>query len=120
MKGELIDNKFHEKWYKIDFNEDKNTLLIKKIIDSTTNKSRLYLGELAINPDDPSPYYIVQIYGGLNGHGEWTDYFEDLTKMAKALEKIGHAWLIELENDCHKIIYYLYIILLFLFINIIN
>ena len=38
----------------------------------------------------------------------------------KALEKIGHAWLIELENDCHKIIYYLYIILLFLFINIIN
>ena len=46
MKGELIDNKFHEKWYKIDFNEDKNTLLIKKVIDSTTNKSRLYLDDV--------------------------------------------------------------------------
>ena len=100
MKGELIDNKYHEIWYKVDFKEDKNAFLIKKVIDDTTNKSKLQLGELAINPDDPSPYYIVQIYGGLNGHGEWTDYFEDLTKMAKALEKIGHAWLIELENDC--------------------
>ena len=104
MKGELIDNKYHEKWYKVNFKEDKNAVRIKKVIDDTTNKSRLYLGELALNPDenydDPSPYYIVQIYGGLNGSGEWTDYFEDLTTMAKALETIGHAWLIELENDC--------------------
>ena len=100
MKGELINNKYHEIWYKVDFKEDKNAFLIKKVIDNTTNKSRLYLGELAINPDDSSPYYIVQIYGGLNGHGEWTDYFEDLTKRAKAVEKIGHGWLMEGEDDC--------------------
>ena len=76
-------------------------------------KTKLELGEIAINPDnydgneDPRPHYIAIIYSGLNRHRKWADYFDDLYKMAKSLEKISDTWLIDLKNDCADYVFYL-------------
>lgn len=44
---------------------------------------------------------VLCITGGLNGCGEWKNYFTDLSKVMAKLEDEGyHVWTIKLENDC--------------------
>lgn len=42
-------------------------------------------------------YYIAEIYGGLNGNGEWVKYVEDIKYI---LSKIKDSWVIDLSCDC--------------------
>ena len=51
---------------------------------------------------------VGKIYGGLNGPGNWADYFTDLSKLINILKnqyKID-SWLIKLENDPPDDIFY--------------
>lgn len=44
---------------------------------------------------------VVCLSGGLNGAGEWEDYFDDLSKVIRKLKSSGyHVWTINLDNDC--------------------
>ena len=54
-------------------------------------------------------HVIVEIAGGLNGGGDWEDYFEVLANLCKvAKEKYGKKiWVIELNNDCLDDIFYI-------------
>jgi len=51
---------------------------------------------------------VLCLTGGLNGCGEWEDYFSDLSKVVTRLKKEGyHTWTINLENDCLDDVFYL-------------
>ena len=51
---------------------------------------------------------VGKIYGGLNGPGNWADYFMDLSKLINILKKQYNidSWLIKLENDPLDDIFY--------------
>ena len=42
-------------------------------------------------------YYVVDAFGGMNGHGDWSEY---LTAINEAFFTNFDAWLISIENDC--------------------
>lgn len=42
---------------------------------------------------------IIQFCGGLNGKGEWADYFESLSNVTKTVNEKYNMWLIKIEND---------------------
>lgn len=42
-------------------------------------------------------HYIAYIFGGENGPGNWKNYSEFLNDL---FNNLGHAWLIDLSNDC--------------------
>ena len=50
------------------------------------------------------------LYGGLNGHGDWSDYFQDLSDfMNDCISDIPTAtdvYLVEAENDCVDDVFY--------------
>lgn len=49
----------------------------------------------------------VTLCGGLNGAGEWYNYFTDLAKLFEELDKNGfNVWVIKLDNDCLDDIFY--------------
>jgi len=46
-------------------------------------------------------YYIITLFGGLNGRGEILFYMEDVEKLLKKLMIRGNSvWLIDWINDC--------------------
>jgi hypothetical protein len=46
-------------------------------------------------------YYSVTVYGGLNGEGAWSNYFNSLSKLLTKLESIFEdVWVIEFTTDC--------------------
>lgn len=49
-------------------------------------------------------HFIVQLFGGKNGNGNWYDYLFHLSKLfaSEYYSKRGieNIWLIQLENDC--------------------
>lgn len=50
----------------------------------------------------------IEICGGLNGSGNWADYFTDLSNMFSKIKRNGFdVWTIKLENDCLDDIFYL-------------
>lgn len=58
--------------------------------------------------DDPFEYYSINFYGGLNGPGMWSSYFETLSGMMAELEQIFEdAWVIALDVDCSDDVFYL-------------
>lgn len=51
---------------------------------------------------------VLCLSGGLNGCGEWENYFTDLANVVNRLKKEGyHVWTINLENDCLDDVFYL-------------
>lgn len=51
---------------------------------------------------------VVCLSGGLNGCGEWEDYFDDLAKVTRKLKASGfNVWTINLDNDCLDDVFYL-------------
>ena len=51
---------------------------------------------------------VLCLSGGLNGCGEWENYFSDLSKVVTRLKKEGyHTWTISLKNDCLDDVFYL-------------
>ena len=59
-------------------------------------------------------HYVVELYGGKNGSGKWSDYLHNLTKIfdKSNIEKSGKIekiWLIRLENDCLDDVHTVYV-----------
>ena len=71
-----------------------------------TNNSNLFFHSFEeIKEDDPNgdanPYYILTLYGGLNGNGKLLFYMEDIEKLIKKLMiRFTNVWLINWTNDC--------------------
>ena len=68
-------------WLNFENNSDLKLFKLQRIKDKMTNKT----------------HYIAEIYGGLNGCGEWNNYLDDIQY---ALLKIGNAWIVDLSCDC--------------------
>ena len=85
-------NNFHETWIPVP-EKDETYMDTKKIISENNSNIKLK----AMCRVKEGGYYVCSVYGGLNGGGKWTNYFSDLKTI---FEKLGHAWLIEMENDC--------------------
>ena len=91
--------------------EDKEKLLqdivndIKPLIKSIyTEDSKITLLESEI---DEYGTKTITLCGGLNGIGEWKNYFVDLAKIFEELDKNGfNVWVIKLDNDCLDDIFY--------------
>jgi hypothetical protein len=91
--------------------EDKEKLLqdivndIKPLIKSIyTEESKITLLESEI---DEYGTKTITLCGGLNGSGEWKNYFVDLAKIFEKLDKNGfNVWVIKLDNDCPDDIFY--------------
>lgn len=91
--------------------EDKEKLLqdivndIKPLIKSIyTEESKITLLESEI---DEYGTKTITLCGGLNGIGEWKNYFVDLGKIFEELDKNGfNVWVIKLDNDCPDDIFY--------------
>ena len=81
----------------IDLIDQVINFLQGKCNEVTTKKDNLHFNQLSkIAPD----YVVAEIYGGLNGRGEWTDYLQTITNLFKAIRESHNCWLISLENDC--------------------
>lgn len=78
---------------------------IKPIIKSLySEKSKITVLESEV---DEYGTKTVTLCGGLNGFGEWKDYFTDLSKLFEELGKNGFdVWVIKLDNDCLDDIFY--------------
>ena len=91
--------------------EDKEKLLqdivndIKPLIKSIyTEESKITLLESEI---DEYGTKTITLCDGLNGIGEWKNYFVDLAKIFEELDKNGfNVWVIKLDNDCPDDIFY--------------
>ena len=70
---------------------------IEKLIPNTD--SAISIKEISLEDvyDPESAHYIVTLYGGLNGCGEFFDYLKDVQYIVLHLEG---AWLIDWINDC--------------------
>ena len=77
------------------FNEDYRVHNIEEI--ETVIKTGLFKKEY-------HHHYIVELYGGDNGSGDWKKYFGILEKIFDKSKyqqtQIENIWLIELVNDC--------------------
>ena len=49
---------------------------------------------------------VFRIKGGLNGSGEWTDYFHVIADFTDEISKSYYVWLINLKNDCLDDVFY--------------
>ena len=78
---------------------------IKPIVKSLhSDKSKITVLE---NEVDEYGTKTITLCGGLNGFGEWKDYFIDLAKIFEELGKNGFdVWVIKLDNDCLDDIFY--------------
>ena len=78
---------------------------IKPIIKSLySDKSKITVLESEV---DEYGTKTITLCGGLNGRGEWKDYFIDLSELFKELDKNDFdAWVIKLDNDCADDIFY--------------
>lgn len=101
-RQQLICESFDDTKKSTDFTPEQKEVLdkIKSIVDKNRNEKRSQLGVLDSFIDKYDTCICV-ITGGLNGPGEWTNYFEDLAKLVKDFEENGvHAWYVEGYNDC--------------------
>ena len=78
---------------------------IKPLIKSIyTEESKITVLESEV---DEYGTKTVTLCGGLNGAGEWKNYFVDLGKIFEELDKNGfNVWVIKLDNDCLDDIFY--------------
>ncbi len=79
---------------------------LQQIDHSNTNLVFHTLDEKYIDEEEQAytgydTYYILSLWGGLNGPGRLLFYLEDVEKIVKKLMIIfDSVWLIKLDNDC--------------------
>lgn len=81
---------------------------VQDIIDNFNNKytTNLSCGEAQIAENNQS--IMVMIYGGLNGHGEFSKYLETIRNVVSAMESMfQYVWLVDLVNDTIDDVFYL-------------
>lgn len=83
---------------------DKLSKDVKKVVDSLYNeKSRIRVTDTEI---DEYGTKTIRLSGGMNGFGEWNDYFKDLSRIVKRVNSKHDMWLIKMENDCIDDLFY--------------
>lgn len=93
--GELVksgEKDYKEKWVPVSETSEIYKSVTKIISENTSD-----ITLRAVCKVKGYGHYVCHVYGGLNGGGKWTNYFTDLKTI---FEKLGHAWLIDIENDC--------------------
>jgi len=88
-----------EKWTRITTADDA----IKKKLDFKNNSNLALADVFEIEGAD---HYIIKIYGGLNGNGEWKKYLDDIKTV---ISKFKDSWVIRLDVDCPDDVWNLYI-----------
>jgi len=86
-------------------NKDKANKDIEDVCKQTSTKKSDF-GLLEKIKKDEYGTDVFQISGGLNGPGEWVDYFKDLAKFVEEISKKYHIWMIEAKNDCLDDVFY--------------
>lgn len=110
MSMELIkDLLSQERVFKCDYETGK---FIKAYFDKF--KPDYKANDIVRIEDRGGCHYIVELYGGENGCGKWSDYFHNLTKIfdksnVEKSGKIEKIWLIRLENDCLDDVHTVYV-----------
>ena len=104
-----ITNEYEETWTKI-IDDD----VIDKVTKSLAgcDSSNLKLDFVA--KVEGSEHFVIHLYGGKNGSGQWNEYLVDLLSFINKLkeESIGafkRVWLISLKNDCADDVFDVYI-----------
>ncbi len=101
-KTKMICESFDTIKKNTDFTSEQLEVLnkINYVVNKNYNENRSKLKVLDYFIDKSNTCVCV-ISGGLNGPGEWANYFEDLAKLIKDFEDNGiNAWYIEGYNDC--------------------
>lgn len=104
-----ITNEYDETWTKITDDD-----VIDKVTKSLAgcNSSNLKLDFVA--KVEESEHFVIHLYGGKNGSGQWNEYLVDLLSFINKLkeESIGgfkKVWFISLKNDCADDVFDVYI-----------
>lgn len=95
--------KYGEKW---DESHDLDSWW--KEIENTKNNSNLkFVNTWKIKTDNTikDDYYIVKVYGGLNGLGNWRNYLHDIENI---IDKFKESWIIKLDVDVLDDVWTLY------------
>lgn len=99
---EYLKNEYGEKWRKISDTSKTYKDFDKVVKKARSTKSKIDLIDMA--KVEGTDRYIAVLCGGLNGPGNWIDYFNGLEKLLKAYT--GKAWVVDIENDCADDIFY--------------
>ena len=100
----MTDKDYGETWEVID--DGQFIERINKAVEAADEEDRFKAYDFYKTKDnfDPNKYhYVVRIYAGRNGCGEWVGYMESMKKIFEAFEKVSEfksAWLIEWKNGC--------------------
>ncbi len=70
----------------------------KTVKELHTDKNRLVCcdGELEVS----DKHIVMQIHGGCNGNGKWTDYVDVIKKLVENISERHECWIVQLINDC--------------------
>ena len=88
------------------FESDINTVLSKRDYSDTN---------LSFNEVERSDKTFVEfsLWGGLNGHGDWEDYFQDLSNFVedcvKYIPDLKDIYMVDAENDCVDDVFYIHL-----------
>lgn len=99
IKERLLNGKENELEKYDNVKEDSDVYKkIKKRLDFKNNSNlKLHKIYKVTNKQSNEIFYVAEIYGGLNGCGEWNNYLDDIQY---ALLKIGESWVVDLSCDC--------------------
>lgn len=75
--------------------------MVKQIESRAKNSNLKVIDVFKVNDD----HYVVKMYGGLNGRGEWSKYLEDI----KSIIDFTPSWIIKLDVDVPDDVWTLYI-----------
>ena len=74
------------------------------ILDTSLDNTKLQFFQIIENEET---YSIVEITGGLNGNGDWENYFNDLKILVSSLKKqFKKVYLVKIVNDCLDDVFY--------------
>ena len=104
-----ITNEYGENWTKIT-DDDVITRVTKSLAGCEWSNLKLDF----VAKVEGSENFVIHLYGGKNGSGQWNEYLVDLLSTFNKLkeESIGafkNVWLISLKNDCADDVFDVYI-----------
>lgn len=104
-----IANEFGEIWTKI-IEDDVIDKVTKSLAGCECSNLKLDF----VAKVEESEHFVIHLYGGKNGSGQWNEYLVDLLSTFNKLkdENIGsfkEVWLISLKNDCADDVFDVYI-----------
>lgn len=106
--------KYGENWNKTHDLDNE----IESLLDKSRKTSNIGLADVWVVTDDqvvpPNPYYIIKLYGGLNGTGNWRNYLKDIQGIISHFDKLNPdhtrgAYIIKLDVDVPDDVWTLYI-----------